>query len=141
MLTGLFLLVMLVLGQTMAFIDYDFAVRLGLQEHKDVIGPIGVAFNKGFGVGDTVVYIPLLLTGLIGLWRQKDWGFFAMTGALAITAYWPVACWFFLVFARGKPGFRFESYLSYSILLGSFTLYALWGLGYLYRNRKTLAKS
>lgn len=138
MLMGLLILMMLILGQTVAFINYDFAVSAGFQEHENIIGPIGVAFNKGFGVGDTIIYIPLLLAGLVGLWRRKKWGLFTMTGTLAITAYWPIVCLSFLLFARGKPGFHFENYAPYSILLGSFTLYAIGGLWYLYRNREKL---
>ena len=138
MILGIFFLLMLLLGQMMAFINYDFAVSIGLQESKDVVGETGVAANKGFGVGDTIIYLPLLVIGLVGLWLRKTWGLFAMTGALGITAYWPMVCIFFLLFAKGSPGFNFTSYASYAILLTAFTVYGLWGLWYLYRNRKTL---
>jgi len=124
----------LVLGQTMSFIDYNFTVALGLQEPKEIVGEMGVAVNKGFGVADTIIYAPLLLAGLIGFWQRKRWGLWALGGALAITAYWPLVCLFFLFFAKGSPGFNFSSYLSYTIILVSNTLYGLWGLWYLYKN-------
>ena len=63
MIIGLILLIILFLGQTMAFIDYDFTVSLKLQESEEIISELGVALNKGFGVGDTLIYIPLLVIG------------------------------------------------------------------------------
>ncbi|MFA5811439.1 MAG: hypothetical protein WC956_03810, partial [bacterium] len=82
---GILLLAVLIFGQMMAFIDYDFTVSLGLQEPAEMIGVMGIAVNKAFGLGDTVVYVPLLVAGLAGLWLRKQWGVFAMAGALAIT--------------------------------------------------------
>ena len=133
------LLILLLIGQTMAFIDYDFTVSIGLQEAMDVVGEMGVATNKGFGVGDTIIYIPLTLLGLFGLLKGRRWGLYSMAGSMAITAYWPVTCMFILVFAKNSPGFNFTSYLSYSILLTLVSLYGLWGLWYLYRRRDILA--
>ena len=60
---GILLNIMYLLGQTMALIDYDFAVSLGLQESSDQITQVGVALNKGFGLGDTVFYMPLFIAG------------------------------------------------------------------------------
>ena len=138
MIVGILLLLMLILGQMMAFINYDFAVSIGLQESKDIIGEMGIAVNKGFGVGDTIIYIPLLVFGLMGLWFRKMWGVFAMVSALAITAYWPMVSIFLLLYARGTPGFNFTDFASYAIMLTLITLYGLWGLWYLYKNRKIL---
>src|SRR3990167_11164101 len=139
MIVGILLLLMLILGQMMAFINYDFPVSIGLQESKDVIGETGVAVNKGIGVGDTIIYLPLLVLGLIGLWLRRMWGVFMMASALAITAYWPMASLFILLYARGTPGFNFTNFASYTIILTSITLYGLWGLWYLYKNQKKLA--
>jgi hypothetical protein len=130
---GILLLLMLVLGQMMSFINYDFTVSLGLQEPAEMVTLMGVAVNKGFGLGDTIVYIPLLVAGLAGLWLRARWGAFAMAGALAITAYWPVVCFSLLVFARGTPGFNFQRFVPYGIILSLILLYALWGLWYLYK--------
>lgn len=135
---GILFLFFLILGQTMSFINYDFTVSLGLQESKKIVGDMGVAVNKGFGVGDTIIYIPILTLGLIGLWLKKIWGIFAMVGALAITAYWPIVCLFYLFFARGIPGFNFTNFASYSILLALIALYGIWGICYLYSQRKSL---
>lgn len=134
-------LVFLLLGQTMSFINYDFTVSLGLQESKEIVGEMGVAVNKGFGVGDTIIYAPFLILGIVGLLLKRMWGIFAMVGALAITAYWPIVVIFLLLFAKGTPGFHFTSFTSYSIGLTLIVLYSLWGLWYLYAHRRRLINS
>lgn len=55
---------LLLLGQTMSLFDYDLTVRIGLQERSEEVGAHGVQVNRAFGVGDTVVYIPLILASL-----------------------------------------------------------------------------
>ena len=139
MIFGIIMLIILIFGQVMSFINYEFTVSLGLQESIDVIGEAGVAVNKGIGAGDTIIYLPLLIAGLAGLWLRKRWGVFTMFGAMAITAYWPLVSLFFFIFAKGTPDFYFTEYTSYSILLTAFTLCGLWGLWYLYKNQKILA--
>ncbi len=140
MIIGALLLLMLVFGQAMSFIDYEFTVSTGLQESVDVIGEMGVAVNKAFGAADTIIYLPLLLMGLVGLWIKKKWGIHAMVAALAITAYWPVVNIFILLFAREAPGFHFSNFASYCIVLTSFSLYGIWGIWYLYKNRERIVK-
>ncbi|MCP4667700.1 MAG: hypothetical protein GY849_15195 [Deltaproteobacteria bacterium] len=135
---GIVLVVMLLLGQMMSFINYDFTVSIGLQESSDKVGKLGVALNKGFGVGDTIVYTPLLVIGLIGLWLRKMWGVFAMVSALAITAYWPMVTLFFLLFAQGVPGFNITGVTMYATFLVPITIYGIWGVWFLYRNQRKL---
>ena len=132
------LTLMFLLGQTMAVINYDFTVSLGLQESQDAVTEIGVAANKGFGVGDTVVYIPLFVLGIAGMIKRRYWGFFCMCGALAITVYWPVVCLTLLYYAKGAPGFTFSAYAEYTVLLSAITAYGIWGLVFIYRNRTAL---
>jgi hypothetical protein len=138
MILGVFFLLMLLFGQMMSFINYDFSVSLGLQESVDILGDTGVAINKAFGVGDTMIYLPLLLIGLIGLWLKKKWGLFSMIGALGITAYWPMVCLFILIMTKGLPEFHFNSFIEYTVVLSLFTIYGIWGIGYLYKNYKEL---
>jgi len=47
---GFLLLALLLPGQTMAVIDYDSAVSIGLQEADGAVGEMGVAANRGFGL-------------------------------------------------------------------------------------------
>jgi hypothetical protein len=140
MVIGMLILVVLFLGQTMSFINYEFTVVMGLQESVDVIGEMGVAVNKGFGVGDTIIYIPLLTMGIIGLWIRKEWGIITMAAALGLTAYWPMVVLFTLIFAKGSPGFNFINYPSYAVVLTLITVYGIWGLVYLITRRQVLVK-
>lgn len=126
------------LGQTMAVINYDFTVSLELQEPVEEITKVGVALNKGFGVGDTIVYIPLLFIGIIGMIKRKQWGLYSMSGALAITMYWPIVCLTTLLFAKNSPGFNFSDYTTYSIVLPIISLFGLWGMLFIYKNSKAL---
>ncbi len=138
MIPGILIFLMLIFGQMMAVIDYDFAVSIDMQEPADIVSEYGVAMNKAFGVSDTLIYLPLLLFGLIGLWLKKSWGLFTMLGALAITAYWPVMHIFYVLYAEGLPGFNFTEFTSFITILIIITLYALWGMYYLYKNQKSL---
>lgn len=133
MLFAIFLLVMIIIGQTGALINYKLMVRLGLQESKDAVSALGVAMNKGFAAGDTIIYLPLLLLGIIGLLLKKAWGLVTMTAALGITAYWPMSCLFYMWFAKGLPSFNFGCFVSYTVILISITVLSLIGLFYLYK--------
>nr|NQU92094.1 hypothetical protein [Bacteroidota bacterium] len=129
---GILLNIIFLLGQTMALVNYEFTVFLGLQESAHLISDVGVALNRGFGFGDTVFYMPLFIAGITGLLKGKKYGFFTMVGALAITVYWPIVCLSTLYFAKGAPGFHFTAYTSYTITLLLISLYGLWGLWFLY---------
>ena len=137
---GILLIIIYLLGQTMALINYDFAVSIDLQEPVNEITEIGVALNKGFGFGDTVFYIPLFVIGVVGLLKRSALGLFAMLGTMAITVYWPIVSLSTLFFAKGAPGWYFTDYTSYSILLSLIVLYGIWGFWFLYRNRGVLVK-
>lgn len=140
MLFAVLLFIMLLVGQTGALINYDLAVKLGLQESQDIIGAMGVAFNKGFAAGDTMIYAPLLIIGIIGLWLRKNWGIIVMSAVLGISAYWPIVCLFSLYFAKGLPDFHFTHFISYTIMLSIVTILSLLGLCYLCRNRRQLTR-
>lgn len=81
-------------------------MSIGIQEPVNEITKVGVALNKGFALGDTVIYMP----------------FFAMLGAMAVTVYWPIISLSTLFFAKGTPSYGFTNITSYSITL---TLIAL----------------
>ena len=122
----------------MALINYDFAVLIELQEPVDEITEVGIALNKGFGLGDTVFYIPLFVIGIVGMFKRSALGLYAMLGAMAVTVYWPIVALSTVYFAKGAPGWYFTDYTSYSVLLSLIALYGLWGLWFLYKNRKLL---
>ncbi len=137
---GILLNIMYLVGLTMSVINYDFTVSVGLQEPASEITEIGVAFNKGFGLGDSLFYMPVFIIGIIGLIRKTSTGFYMMIGAMAITVYWPIVCLTTVYFAKGSPGWGFSDYTSYTILLSLIAIYGLWGMWYLISHRNTLMK-
>lgn len=137
---GTMLALMMLIGQTGALIDYDFTVSIGMQESEEELTPVGVVWAKGFAAGDTVFYIPLLISGLIGVLRGRKWGLPVMFGALAITAYWPVAWLYVFNAGKGLINLTPEKRAEISILIISISLYGLWGMWYLFRNQINIFK-
>jgi len=140
--TGITLLVMYVLGQSASLINYDFTVSIGLQEPRDQVGEVGVAISRGFAIGDTIIYVPLLILGILGLFKRKAWGMFAMVGALAVTIYWPIVNLFYMLSANKLNYFNIPQATVnlYMILLPLISFYGIWGTWYLYTRRRELVK-
>ena len=122
-------------GQTFSLINYEKTVEWGLQESVEEITSIGIPWIKGFAFADTVIYIPLLLAGIIGLVKRKTWGYFCLFGSLAISVYWPLVNLFAVYAGKDVMPLHPDKYLSYSILLPLISIYGLWGMVYLYKNR------
>lgn len=137
---GIIINLMLILGQTLALIDFDFVVRAGLQDSEEEVGKVGVAFAKGVGFIDTLFYIPLFIFGISGLLKNKSWGGYCMFGALAITSYWPIFHLFTYFTERTAIVLSPEKYIAYPILLSVVTIYGLWGMWYVYKNREGVKK-
>ena len=135
---GVLLLLFLLIGQSYSLINYNAAVHLGLQESTEEIGQVGIAFAKGFAFADTAIYIPLLLSGVIGLLKRKKWGVYMMFASCAISVYWPLVHLFAIYIERGAITLQPEKYISFPITLSLIMLYGLWGMWYLYRNQKVL---
>lgn len=123
--------VLLLLGQTMSVFDYDLTARLGLQESPEQVGAHGVQVNRAFGAGDTVVYIPLLLASLIGLWLRKRWSLLTTAAVAGISAYWAATVGFMLAFLPGTPGYHYAPPLGIWIFVGAYLLFGIWCLFYL----------
>ena len=132
---GILLTIMLLIGQTFSLINYDLTVSLGLQESVKEVSEVGVVWAKGFAFGDTIIYLPLLLIGIIGLLKRKSWGFYSMFGALAITVYWPIVSLSTIFIGRTALNLNPDKYVSYSIILPLIAIYGLWGMWYLHKNR------
>jgi len=135
-LISVILLILLLMGQTYALINYERAVDLGLQESADEVGLLGIAWARAFALGDTLVYIPILFIGLIGILKKTFWGYVFMLCSLAISAYWPVVNLSAIYFARDEIQLMEDKYLSYTILLPLISLYGIWGIWYLLKKRK-----
>ncbi len=127
------LVVMFLLGQTLGLFNYDLAVSIGTQESVEEIGNVGIAFAKGFGFADTVLYIPLFVIGIIGLLKQKRWGKYSMFGGLAISVYWPLVHLYAIFIDKASITLHAEKYIYYPIILSLIVIYGLWGMKYLYK--------
>jgi hypothetical protein len=122
---------LLLLGQTMSVIDYEFTVQLGLQESPEQVGMHGVQVNRAFGVGDTIVYIPLMLASLVGLLLKKRWGLLTTAAVAGISAYWTVTIGCMLAFLPGTPGYDYAPPLGVWLFVGAYMLFGIWCLLYL----------
>lgn len=131
--TGWLFLVYLCYAQAIPAFDYELGVAMGTQESAAVISEVGVAFFYGFAFADAVFYIPLLALGLIGLWRNTQWGLILMAAALGITVYWPVVALAAALDARGAPGWHLDE-SGFWIVLPLVALWALWGLFWVTRS-------
>ena len=120
------------IGQTLSLIDHDLTVSLGLQESIEEISRTGVAFAKGFAFGDTVFYMPLFASGIVGLFRGRAWGLFSMFGALTLPVYWPVVHLYAIYAGKSSMNLSSAKYVSYSVILPLIALYGLWGMWFLY---------
>lgn len=123
---GWFLFFYLVIAQAIPAFDYQIGVMMGTQESAAVISEVGVAFWKGFAVGDLLIYVPLLGAGLVGHWKSKTWGTVTLAAALGITVYWPVVCLAAVVAARGAGGWELGSETAYWFVLPTITAWGIW---------------
>jgi len=123
--------IVLVAGQTTSLFAYDFAVRLGLQESAEEVTALGVAMNRAFGAGDTMIYIPLMLVSLVGLLLKKRWALLTTAAVMGVSAYWALTMTAFLLFASGVPGFLLVPGPEYWVVLGTYMVFGIWGVPYL----------
>jgi len=127
-LPGWLLLIYLVYAQGITAFGYDIGVAMGTQEPVEQITGVGAAFWYGFAFADLLVYIPVLLAGLVGHLRARQWGRGWMMAALGISVYWPVVCLAALVAARGAPGWNITDEAPYWIVLPVIAAWGAWGL-------------
>lgn len=118
------------LGQTSAVFAYDFAVGLGLQESVDQVSEYGVEVNRAFGLGDTVVYIPLMVVALAGLIRRRRWALTVTAAVMGISVYWAATVWAMMVMLRGVSGYELVAGPEYWVFLGVFIAVGVWGILY-----------
>lgn len=124
-------IVLMLTGQTMAVFDYDLAVRLGLQESLGQVSEFGVQVNRAFGAGDTVVYVPLMLVSLVGLFLRKRWSLLTTAAVAGVSAYWSVTIIFTLLFLRGVPGYEYIPGLEIWLFVLAYAAFGFMGLLYL----------
>jgi hypothetical protein len=124
-------IVLMLIGQTMSVFKYDLTVELGLQESIEQVGEYGVHVNRAFGAGDTVVYIPLLMASLVGLWLKKRWALIVTAAAAGVSAYWSVTVSFIMLFLREVPGYNYLPGPEIWLFVGAYLTFGVWGIIYL----------
>jgi hypothetical protein len=130
---GWLLVTYLVYAQAIPAFDYELGVRMGTQEPAGQITEVGTAFWYGFAFADLVFYVPLLIAGLIGHWRETKWTPVILGAALGITAYWPITALATIVAARESAGWNLANETSYWIVLPPLVVWSTWGLWHLLR--------
>jgi len=118
------------MGQTMAIFNYEFAVKIGLQEDVEEVSEFGVQINRAFGAGDTFVYIPLMAISLAGLFLKKRWSLVTTAAVMGISAYWATTVAFMLLFLPGVPNYNFEPGPEYWLFISAYILFGVWGVFY-----------
>jgi hypothetical protein len=124
-------IVLLLLGQTMAIFNYEFAVKLGLQEDVKEVSEFGVQINRAFGAGDTFVYIPLMAISLVGLFLKRRWSLVTTAAVMGISAYWATTVVFMLFFLPGVPNYHLVPGPEYWLSIGAYIIIGVWGIMYL----------
>lgn len=123
-------LLLLISGQTMAIVDYDLAVSLGLQESANEVSAYGVEVNRAFGASDTFIYVPLTIISIIGLILKRRWAMPVTAAVMGISAYWATTIGFMLFFLEDVKTYQLEPGIEYWVVI---TFYALSGIaGLLY---------
>jgi hypothetical protein len=124
-------ILLMLMGQAMAVLNYHLAVRLGLQESMEQVGEFGVQVNRAFGAGDTVVYVPLMVVSLHGLFLRKRWALLTTAAVAGISAYWSATVCFIFLFLPGVPGYVYVPGPAIWLFAGTYTLFGIWVLLYL----------
>ncbi len=83
--------VLMLIAQATPVFDYDLAVRLGFQKGADQITDFGVQVIRAFCVSDTVVFIPLTVLALVGMFMKRRWALYATASTSGISVYWVIA--------------------------------------------------
>ncbi len=126
------------IGQGGAIIAYDTVAQWGLQAPRDLIDPTLVEINRGIGLADMIILIPIFIIAVIGLWQRKFYGAVASWLALGMTLYWPIV---FLCsqYLFGRAAIKYVS-TSFStiVILSIILIFSIWAILYLMKNRKIL---
>lgn len=124
-------IILMLTGQTMAIFDYDLTVSLGLQESIDHVGRLGVQVNRAFGVGDTAIYIPLMILSAAGLFFKKRWSLLNTAAVAGISAYWAVTVASLLLLAPGTPEYNYIPGPEIVLFVTTYLPFGVWSLIYI----------
>ena len=129
-------LIIFIFGQGGAVVSYDYVAKLGLQEARDTVDPVIVVINKGIGLADVIIGVPIFILAIIGLWRLRFFGAVFSWMILGISLYWPTVAW-------TKQSFYIQAAVKcepfnagvHSVLAFVF-IFSVWASWYLFKIRK-----
>jgi hypothetical protein len=124
-------IVLMLVGQTLSVFNYDLAVRMGLQEKPEEMTDFGVQVNRAFGAADTVVYIPLMVMSMIGLWLRRRWSLLITAAFFGASAYWTATVTFVLMFLPGVAGYSNVPGPEIWLFIGTYMVAGVLGLVYI----------
>lgn len=131
-------LLIFVIGQGGAVVSYDSVAKLGLQEARETVDPLIVVVNRGIGLADALIGVPLFILAIIGLWRLRFFGALFSWMVLGISLYWPAVAWtkqaFYLHASVKCEPFNMGTHT----VLAFVFIFSLWAAWYLYKNRNLL---
>ena len=129
-------LIMFVFGQGGAVVSYDYVAKLGLQEARETIDPVIVVINRGIGLADVLIGVPLFVLAIIGLWRLRFYGVVFSWMVLGISLYWTTVAW-------AKQSFYIQASVKCEPfnagvhgLLAFVFVFSIWASWHLFKNRK-----
>ena len=134
-------LIMFVFGQGGAVVSYDYVAKLGLQEARETIDPLIVVINRGIGLADVLIGVPLFILAIIGLWRLRFFGAVFSWMVLGVSFYWTTVAW-------AKQSFYIQASVKcepfntgeHGVLAFVF-IFSVWASWYLFKNRKLFDES
>ena len=128
-------LIMFVIGQGGAVISYDYVAKLGLQEARETIDPVIVVINRGIGLADVLIGVPLFILAIIGLWRLRFFGAVFSWMVLGISLYWPTVAWVKQYFYL-QAGVKCQPFdIGTHSMLAFVFLFSVWASWYLFKKR------
>jgi hypothetical protein len=128
-------LLMFIIGQGGAVVSYDFVAKLGLQEARETVDPVIVVVNRGIGLADFLIGVPLFIIAIIGLWQQRFYGAVFSWMVLGISLYWTTVAW-------AKQSFYLQASVkcepfnagTHGVLAFVF-VFSIWASWHLFKNR------
>ena len=133
-------ILLMLIGQTISVFDYDLTVSMGLQEDPLEVGETVKQVNRGFGAGDTIIYVPLIAVSLIGLLKKKRWALITTAAVAGVSAYWTVTVGFIFLFLPGTPGYTHVPGPEIWAYIITYFVFGAWGLYYLLRHGEELIR-
>ncbi len=122
-------------GQTGAVFMYDTVAGWGLQDPRNLLDPVIVEVNRGIGLADTLVMLPLHSVAALGLVKRRTYGLITSWLVFGMTIYWPTVFWSTQYF-YGKAGVTHQPTQPEAIVLpGIMMLIAIWGSWFLAKHR------